>query len=244
MSRVGIVSALTAEARSLGPASAAQAGVRRLRDGMLLSVSGIGWNAAAAAARTLVSAGATALASFGMAGALDPSLECGTVLLPDDIVLSDGTRWPTSGSWRERVRRALPSDCAARGGALLTSLDPIGSALAKAAAWRNTGAAAVDMESAAIAQLAAERSLPFIAVRVIVDLAKDELPEAVIAASRGGRLSVRRLLVRLALAPADLGGLLRLSVRYRRSRSVLGQIAHPASPARRTLGELPEESLR
>jgi hopanoid-associated phosphorylase len=244
LSRVGIVSALAAEARSLGPATAGIAGVRELADGMLLIVSGMGCNAAATAARALASAGATALASFGLAGALDPALECGTVLLPEDIVLADGTRLPTSGSWRERVRRALPSNCSVRGGVLLTSLAPIGSASEKEAAWRATGAVGVDMESAAVAQVAAERALPFIALRVIVDLARDELPEAVIAASRGGRLSIGQLLRRLAGAPADIGALLRLSGRYRRARSVLRQIARPASAARRTLGDSPRESWR
>ncbi len=236
MSRVGIVSALAAEARTLGRASAASLGVRRLADGMLLIVSGIGPSAATAAARALASEGATALASFGMAGALDPALGCGTVLLPECVMLADGTRLATSASWRERVRRALPARCAARGGELLSSLEPIGSASEKKTLWRATGAAAVDMESAAIAQIAAERSLPFIAVRVIVDLSTDELPRAVIAASRGGRLAPGRLLAGLACAPGDLGSLLRLSARYRCARSVLREIGRPASAARRALG--------
>ncbi|MGH8201914.1 MAG: purine and other phosphorylase-like protein, family 1, partial [Steroidobacteraceae bacterium] len=82
MKPIGIVSALAAEARTLGP-TAHGAELRRLTDGALLAVSGIGENAAAAAARRLVLAGAGALASFGMAGGLDPALICGAVLLPE-----------------------------------------------------------------------------------------------------------------------------------------------------------------
>jgi adenosylhomocysteine nucleosidase len=235
LSRVGIVSALAAEARTLGRPAGSR-GIGRLADGMLLIVSGIGPGAATAAARALASAGATALASFGMAGALDPALGCGTVLLPEWIIPADGARMPTSASWREQVRRALPAHCASRGGALLSSPEPIGSASEKQALWGATGAAAVDMESAAVAQIAAEGSLPFIAVRVIVDLSSDELPRAVIAASRGGRLAPGRLLAGIACAPGDLGPLLRLSARYRCARSVLRELGRPASAVRRALG--------
>ncbi len=245
MSRVGIVSALAAEARALGRPCAASLGVRRLAAGMLLVVSGIGPSAAPAAARALASEGVTALASFGMAGALDPALGCGTVVLPEWVMAADGPPLPTSATWREQVRRALPARCASRGGELLSSLEPIGSASEKKALWRATGAAAVDMESAAIAQIAAERSLPFIAVRVIVDLSTDELPRAVIAASRGGRLAPGRLLAGILCAPGDLGTLLRLSARYRCARSVLREIGHPTSAVRRALGDgAAPESMR
>ena len=58
MKPIGIVSALAAEARALGPAAPHGAGLRQLADGALLAVSGIGESAAAAAARRLVLAGA------------------------------------------------------------------------------------------------------------------------------------------------------------------------------------------
>lgn len=240
MKPVGIVSALAAEARTLGPAARHGAELHRVADGALLAVSGIGQAAAAAAARRLVLAGAGALASFGMAGGLDPTLICGAVLLPDEVAASDhgtsgGGVLPTSGPWRERLRAAMPATCSVCGGRLLTCDRPIGRPGEKAAAWRDHGAVAVDMESGAIAQVASQAGLPFIVVRVIVDTAADELPAAVIAASAGGRLRVGRLIAGLAHAPADLGALIRLSVRYRIARRVLASVAAADSPARRAL---------
>ncbi|MDE2449498.1 MAG: purine and other phosphorylase-like protein, family 1 [Gammaproteobacteria bacterium] len=237
MKPIGIVSALAAEARALGPAARHGAELRQLADGALLAVSGIGRAAAAAAARRLVLAGATALASFGMAGGLDPTLICGAVLLPEEVAAGDGIGsgdpvMPTSGEWRQRLRAALPDSCIVCGGRLLTSARPIGQPRAKADAWRHAGAAAVDMESAAIAQVAGQAGLPFIALRVIVDTAADELPLAVLAASVGGRLRVGRLIGGLLRAPGDFGALVRLSARYRIASRVLTAVAGPGSPGR------------
>ena len=240
MKPIGIVSALAAEARTLGPAARRGAELRQLPDGALLAISGIGEGAAAAAARRLVLAGATALASFGMAGGLDPALICGAVLLPEEIVAFDGAGAvvavaATSLAWRERLRAALPVSCIACGGKLLASGQPVGRPDAKAAAWRDSRAAAVDMESAAVAQVAGQAGLPFIVLRVIVDTAADELPAAVLAASRGGQLRIGSLLAGLVRAPRDTGALIRLCARYRIAKRVLAEVARPGSPARRAL---------
>jgi adenosylhomocysteine nucleosidase len=233
---IGIVSALAAEARTLGPAARHSTELRRLTDGALLAVSGIGEAAAAAAGRRLVLAGATALASFGMAGGLDPALICGAVLLPEEVVARDGAAVSaTADDWRQRLRAALPVSCIACGGKLLTSDRPLGSPDAKAAAWRESRAAAVDMESAAIARVARQAGLPFLALRIIVDTASDQLPAAVIAASAGGQLRVGRLLANLLRAPGDVGALIRLSARYRVAMRVLAAVVAPGSPARGAL---------
>jgi len=242
----GIVSALPAEARALGPSAARGADLRRLDEGALLAVSGMGRPAAAAAARRLVLAGAGALVSFGMAGGLDPALICGTVLLPEEIAAADGAvseLHPTSREWRQRLRAAMPGSCLVCGGRLLTSAQPIAHPAVKADIWRRTGAVAVDMESAAIAQVAAQAGLQFLALRVIIDTASDELPAAVIAASAGGRLRVGRLIGGLLRTPADVGALIRLSARYRIATRVLAAVAAADSPARRVLVGGPEAEV-
>lgn len=242
MKPIGIVSALAAEARTLGPAASQGPGLRRLADGALLAVSGIGEAAAAAASRRLVLAGARALASVGMAGALDPTLICGTVLLPEEVAAfagaTAGAAATASPAWRQRLRAALPGACIAAGGTLLTCDRPLGRD-AKAVAWRSLRAAAVDMESAAIAQVAGQAGLPFIALRVVVDTASDELPPAVIAASAGGQLRMGRLLAGLLRAPRDTAALIRLSARYRIASGVLKEVAGPGAASRRALADGP-----
>jgi adenosylhomocysteine nucleosidase len=231
MSGVGVVAALASEARALGPSlprgrsPVPLSELASLGDGALLAVSGIGLAAAAVAAGALIEAGASALMTFGMAGALDPALKPGSVVLPRELIFTDGARFQASSSWRERVAAELSSLRAVSEGNLLTCDRAIETPALKAAAFHNTGAAAVDMESAAVARVAAGHNVPFIAVRVIVDTAADSLPHAVVAASRAGRVKFGRLIVGLVMAPGDIGALIRLSQRYRaamRSLRVIG----------------------
>jgi hypothetical protein len=66
---------------------------------------------------------------------------------------------------------------------------------------------------------------------VIVDTARDVLPRAVMAASLGGHVSMRRLVGGLAAAPRDLLPLIRLAQRYRaatRSLTAVGRADLPA----------------
>jgi adenosylhomocysteine nucleosidase len=226
LSRVGIVCALAAEARHLGPATSRKGSVATLADGTLLAVSGMGCAAAEAAAGSLLDAGATALASWGMAGGLDPALAAGAVFLPHAVITIDGISIATARYWRERLDAALSARQPVARGTLLTSTRAIASVAQKAALHRDTGAAAVDMESAAVARVAAARQLPFIAVRVIVDGASDVLPRAVTAAAdSAGQLQLWRLIGALALVPGDLAPLIRLARRYRAASRSLAALA-------------------
>jgi len=186
-----------------------------LGEGSLLALGGIGWAAATAAAQALVDAGVSALMTFGMAGGLDPRLTPGSVVIPCELLSSDGGRYAASRAWREQVAAAISHLYAVTEGNLLTRTHAIETPADKAAAFRATGAVAVDMESAAVAQIAAKHNLPFIAVRVIVDTAADMLPPAVVAASRAGKVQFARLIGGLMLAPREIAGLIRLAQRYR-----------------------------
>ena len=55
---------------------------------------------------------------------------------------------------------------------------PLDSPSKKKAAFEVAGAMAVDMESAAVAAIAAAHQLPFVALRVIIDTASDALPQS------------------------------------------------------------------
>ena len=204
-----------------------------LSDGTLVSVSGIGCAAAARAALGLIESGARALVSWGMAGGLDPSLAAGAVCLPSEVIGADGASFITAGYWREPLAALLAARLPVAGGKLLTSERAIDTVAAKQAAYRKTGAVAVDMESTAIAQMAVTHGLPFIAVRVIVDTAGDTVPRAVVAASAAGQVQIGRLICGLLLSPTDIAPLVRLARRYRiANRSLivvagLGRLAPP-----------------
>lgn len=229
MNVVGIVAALAAETRVLSPMTGKRGALATLMDGSLLAVSGIGCAAAASAAQALVEAGATALTSWGMAGGLDPALRAGTIFLPSEVVSAHGAGFTTARYWREALSAAVAERRPVEGGKLLTSLGAIGTVGDKAAAFRATGALAVDMESIAIAEIAAAHGLPFIAVRVIVDTAADALPQGIVNASRPGHLKLWRLVAAIALRPAEFAALVRLAQRYRAASASLRAIARAGS---------------
>jgi adenosylhomocysteine nucleosidase len=230
----GVVAALDREARTLGPSVERSAGFDVLADGTLRAVSGMGCAAAGMAARGLIEAGAKALISWGMAGGLDPDLQAGAICLPREVVAPDGMRFATASSWRDTLTASIAACRPLALGALLTCMHPIAGAAAKAAARRETGAVAVDMESSAVAEVAAASHVPFIAIRVIVDTALDAIPASVTAAGESGQIRIGRLLLGVARSPGDIVPLMNLARRYRaamgslRAVGKLGRLAPAA----------------
>jgi adenosylhomocysteine nucleosidase len=225
LSRVGIVAALATEARAL-TAKIADRGVPfALDDGTLLTVSGIGTSAAAGAANALLRSGATALASFGLAGGLDPTLKAGAIFLPTEVICAGQPSFSTSKPWCERVAAGLAKYQPIVEGKLLTSAQAITAIATKAMAFQDTGALAVDMESAAVGQIATARGLPFLVARVIVDTATDTMPRSVMAASSSGELQLWHLIRALCSAPAEIVGVIRLARRFRAAQHSLRAVA-------------------
>jgi adenosylhomocysteine nucleosidase len=233
LNAAGVVAALAAEARALGPAEPRGEGLAMLADGNLLAVSGMGPQAARSAAERLIDAGATSLVSWGLAGGLDPDLEAGAVCVPREVIAADGSRLATARSWQASLSSAVAAGRHVGTEALLTAEHALETPAQKSAARRATGACAVDMESSAVAQVAEAHGVPFVAVRVIVDTARDGIPPAVAAASRAGKLRTGRLLLGLVRSPREIASLLRLARRYRvaldalRAVAALGKLAPP-----------------
>lgn len=234
------MAALAAEARLLGPARP-HGKVLALADGALLVVSGMGPSAAADAALRLLEAGATALVSFGVAGGLDPALEAGALVLPEEVIRADGARHATAPGWRERVATAVAARHPACHGALLTCREPLCSPAEKASAFRETGAVAVDMEGFAIAEIAARRGAPFLAVRSVLDAAADTLPPTLLGAiDARGTASPGRMFGALVRAPREWPDVLRLARRCRAAARPLLSVARSGTLA--SAAERPQNS--
>jgi hopanoid-associated phosphorylase len=221
----GVVAALRAEAHTLGAQIPRGDGLLTLGDGTLVAVSGIGCDAATAASQALVGAGVTALVSWGVAGGLDPALHAGTICVPRAVIHRGGA-FPTDLHWRELVTAAIAGRRRVVSGNVLTSAVAILDRAGKAAAFRETGAVAVDMESSAVAAVAAAHELPFIAIRVVVDVAGDALPVTALAATAGtGGIRLLPLVGGLFRHPGDIAALMRLAGRYLAARQALAAIA-------------------
>jgi adenosylhomocysteine nucleosidase len=223
VSVTGIVAALAAEARTLGPVRANQ--INTLGDGTLLIVSGMGPQAATRAALALVVAGARSLLSFGLAGALDPGLHAGAMLLPVAVTDGTGAVHRTCDVWRERLAARAGASAEPHSGTLLSVAQPLVTSAAKSEAWGRTHACAVDMESFAIGSVAMQRQINFAVARVVVDTAVDSLPRSVTRATDArGEVSYARLVSGVLRSPADVIALLRLARRYRMAMGALRQL--------------------
>lgn len=175
---VGIVTALAAEAKALTRQPLLPRTLTPLGNGANLWLSGMGQDAARQAALALVDAGATALAVVGVAGALVPGLRSGTLFCPHRVLDEQGRDYTPTPSWRAALSQRLEAAGLAltMEGSLLSLPAPVLSAAEKTAMRDRHLAAAVDMESAAVAAVANERHLPFVVLRAIVDERDDAIP--------------------------------------------------------------------
>jgi adenosylhomocysteine nucleosidase len=221
---LGVVCALRSEARHLGRSFERHAGLQSLPDGTLIAISGMGLAAAAAGTARLLAAGAGALMSFGMAGGLDPTLAAGCLFLPSAVSSPAGARFACHPAWHGELARALAP--AVTPGHLATVHAPLASVADKAALRQATGARAVDMESSAVAELAQRHALPFIAVRVIIDDAQEELPAAIAAATGGdGQVAGWRVFMHLLRHPGEAAAVMRLARAYAAANATLARVA-------------------
>jgi len=180
LTSVGIVVALKAEAAALTTRSIQPESVVRLTEDCRVWLSGMGPDAAGKGALALVDAGATALMTFGVAGALDNDLRSGALLCPQRVLDEHARAYPVNAQWRDQLIRQLTNTELPRvfEGALLSVSKPLFTAEAKTVARNRYHAVAVDMESAAVAAIAEEFGLPFLSLRAVVDEWDDEIPSA------------------------------------------------------------------
>ena len=195
---LGIVAALEMEGRWIGAPEP------------LVELSGVGDARAENAGHRLVDRGATALVSWGVAGGLDPDLEPGTVVLPDVVVHTDGSNSPADVAWRDRLLTRLQGRLLTSTSPLFHATRPITAPAEKMELHQKTGAAAVDMESAAVVAVANETGIPCLVVRVVADAAGVRLPAvALTMCDEWGRLK-KSALLRLIFQPGEWRGMLRL----------------------------------
>ena len=227
MRGVGIVTAMRVEARCVTPLRLPFNKRISLGENAAIWLCGIGAEAAREAAEGLKAAGATALMSFGLAGALDSSLRPGDLVLPESIY---GNRLlPIDLGWRARLQQLLPVRLRVAGGMLAASSKVLTSATAKLELAQATGACAVDMESGAVAEAAAHAGLPFLTVRAISDPVEFSPPSILLGAiRRDGSPDLMRLLPLLLRRSVTLGTLLRLGVDSRAACSTLSTVVRYA----------------
>jgi adenosylhomocysteine nucleosidase len=189
---------------------------------------GVGPRRAAAAARWLLAQQVDSLAVFGVSGGLDPALAAGDLVLASAVVdccseekadhlnldAEDGQQLLLSGGIRVHF------------GPVVTVNKPVFQLLQKKALFTEHNALAVDMESAAVARVAAEKAISCTVLRAICDSAHQAIPsDALAIIDQTGRLRWVGLLLVLARRPGLLFDLLRMRGDFCRALQPLKQAA-------------------
>lgn len=181
--------------------------------------SGMGVGHAATASRVLIEAVAPeVIISFGFGGALREGLHVGDLVLAEQLMSCNGCEISRVVQPSHRLLEQLqylvqdPSNIAVYRGTFITTRKILGKRLVEGLLPGDYSNPVLEMESAAIAEVAAEAHIPFAAVRAISDAADEEL-EFSLDEFTDDEMNIRisRVLLSVAKKPWIIPQLLRLA---------------------------------
>lgn len=220
----GFVAALRDEARTLCRRAPPPGRVLTLDGGRSLGVSGMGGARAQHMAQRLLADGARGLVSWGTCAGLAPRLAPGTLIVANRILTLDGGSYATQDLLSIDAADGLLAG--AQYGALLSVPHIVTTVEEKGRLYGQWGALGLDMESAYVAQVAADSGVPFLALRVVVDPADLSLPRALsVAVDDFGRVRPLVLLAALGFQFELWHEIWRLGRHFQRARRTLRALA-------------------
>ena len=191
---------------------------------LLLFVCGIGPVNAQRGALALLGSQPGGLVSWGTAGGLAAALTKATCLLPH-VVLGDDAAYETDSLWRDRLLQRLQPSLTINTGAMLSASRIVATRVGKQSLHEETGAVAVDMESSAIAAVAAQAGLPFVCIRTILDTVATDLPSFLHdTIDADGFPDKRKFGMALARHPARVRDAARLARDFNSAKRTLEQV--------------------
>lgn len=194
------------------------------RDGSaVVRCPGVGWEASARLAEELRRMpGLGRVLALGFCGGLDPALKAGDMVAASATVdQATGREYPLDPG------RSAESRPAAR---LLTVREPVFRVADKARLFAETGAAAVDMETAALAR-GLDGAVPMSAFRFVLDDARTALPpQAAGWIGADGRSRPLRVAADLALRPWLIATVVGLAYREALVKRALRELAAAIAP--------------
>ena len=215
--RIGIICALIPEARCLVKKKPVPGVITPVSGRISLLISGMGAEKARLAACRMIDNGFNALISWGTAGALAADISPGALIIPERIMTAEGAVFHTAKNWRTSIVRRLkdcPSDIYL--GQLSDSMHILTQGPEKYRIRQHTDSLAVDMESAAIAEVARINQAPFLSIRSISDSSNMSIPDSVMKfTGQYGEIRILKLISSLLRHPSDIPGLVTLSWGYR-----------------------------
>jgi len=198
---IGIVCGLRSEAKAVRAACGDDPRIR-------IGISGANALRAEEIAREFCDEGARAVLSIGVSGGLDPILAPGDLLLGETVRFPSGAAYTPDAALVQSLVEAAPN---ARAVLLYGSDEIVVDAAGKSHLFNAYGAAAVDMESHAVAKAAMETGTTMIAIRAIADPADRAMPPAALnAVAPDGSTRVMKTLGAALRDPKQFPALMKL----------------------------------
>ncbi|MGZ5030658.1 MAG: phosphorylase family protein [Methylobacter sp.] len=222
----GIVVALPEELSTLTSKKIDKGCCVFITDTIVLAYSGAGADNARAASELLLTQGASRLVSWGCAAALSESLKPGDLILADTLIDAEGAEFGIHDDWLGFATSLLSTQLKVHTGSLAESKTIVATAKDKKRLYDQTGAIALDMESAAVAAVARQNNLPFLAIRTVADPVHMDLPKAINhSINDEGDIVLAKLLAFIALHPTELPGLIKLGLHFNAAKNTLRSVA-------------------
>ena len=195
------------------------------------SVVGLGRIAGEQVSALLDAAPCRLLLSLGFAGALDPDLRPGDIVVANAYLHGSSAAVPGAPHTTRAAMLLRQSGISALEGPVLTVDEPLLTPLAKRRALYGSGALVVDMEGRWIAEAAAARNVPLVAIRAVLDEARYPLPSfvATIIADEGRREWAHA--VRAMSDPCAVRSFLPLALKSREAGRALQEAVQSVLPA-------------
>ncbi len=191
------------------------------RPGIFTIIVGIGRQNAEKSVRHFLAASSPAqVLTCGFAGGLNPELKLGEVVFE---LAAPQTDSPLSAKLLAAGAKPVKFFCTDRIATTVTE---------KRALREQTGADAVEMESAAIHAVCAEKKIPCVTLRVISDTAEEDLPLDFNALAKADKsIDFGKLFLAIAKSPGKIGALMALQKKTQfaanQLASVLGKFISP-----------------
>ena len=215
--KIGVISGLPRESACLDTIKRAQGGFE--------TSSGVGPERAAHGAKAFIDAGARGLLSFGVAGGLTEGAPAGAIILADDVIDGD-QRYLSDIGWRNKISESISDVCEVISGTLVGTDRLISTRDGKKRLQQRSAAVACDMESHAVARIAASHGVPFVVIRAISDPHDQFVPPWLLRClTPAGELRTWKLLWQAVQRPGSWGDLAGLS---RDAKSAFGSLRRVA----------------
>lgn len=148
--------------------------------------------------------------SIGYAGALDPSLEVGDLVVADLVMELDSSR-PEDDTKTFSLEKEIFNPATDVHKRILLTVDRVAATpQEKKKLKEQYSAVAVDMETSALAEEAQTRDLAFVSVRAITDTANQELIDCAHLVEENGEVSKMKAGWHVLTHPGDLKGMIEL----------------------------------